>query len=244
MVMTERMQDALNIPMWHEETDKCGYRGFLENLVHDNLWNTKNTLNKYAKAHQPGDAGLQDAIARSDLLAKRLQQFTKSHNQARSIAWWRSTAGMVEVASQMRHLVALPSTARVIPMDDIRRRGGYATIRRVHLEGVPEVQSWWEFAAKQSNQIDRRPDLAKMEHQNESMAMTIPHPCVIKFAAIHAEIYEGYAYWWKVELYETCLIWMVDTATTSLHALCMTIYQAKNFFMPNSCVGFGRSEQN
>jgi hypothetical protein len=39
-----------------------------------------------------------------------------------------------------------------------------------------------------------------------------------------------------VELYETCLIWMVDTATTSLHLLCMTIYQAKNFFVPNNCI--------
>jgi hypothetical protein len=169
----------------------------LENLVHNSLWNLKNILNKYAKAHRPGDAGLQDAIARSDLLAKHLQQFTKSHNRARSIAWWWSMAGMAEAALQIRHLVALPSTARVIPMDNIRRRGGYATIWRVRLEGVPEFQSWWEFAAKQSNQIDKRPDLAKMEHQNESMVVTIPHPCVIKFAAIHAEIHEGYAYWWN-----------------------------------------------
>jgi hypothetical protein len=162
--MIERMQDALNIPMWHEETDKRGYHGFLENLVHDSLWNTKNILNKYAKAHRPGDAGLQDTIARSYLLTKRLQPFTKSRNGARSIAWWRSTAEMAEAASQMRHLVALPSTARVIPVDDIRRRGGYATIRRVCLEEVLEFQSWWEFVAKQSNQIDRQPDLAKMEH--------------------------------------------------------------------------------
>jgi serine/threonine protein kinase len=36
-----------------------------------------------------------------------------------------------------------------------------------------------------------------MEHQNESMAVTIPHPGVIKFSAIHVEIYEGYAYWWN-----------------------------------------------
>jgi hypothetical protein len=56
--MTERMQDALNIPMWHEETDKHGYHDFLENLVNDSLWNTKNILNKYAKAHRPRDAGL------------------------------------------------------------------------------------------------------------------------------------------------------------------------------------------
>jgi hypothetical protein len=58
---------------------------------------------------------------------------------------------MAEAASQMRHLVALPSIARVIPVDNIRRRGGYATIRRVRLEEVPKFQSWWEFGAKQSN---------------------------------------------------------------------------------------------
>jgi hypothetical protein len=86
-----------------------------------------------------------------------------------------------------------------------------------------------------------------MEHQNKSMAVTIPHPGVIKFVAIHIEIYEGFAYWWDgrmVELYETCLIWMVDMATTSLHTLCMTIHQAKNFFMSNNCVGSGRSKQS
>jgi hypothetical protein len=51
MVMTERMHDAFNIPMWHEEMDKHGYHGFLESPMHDSLWNTKNILDKYAKAH-------------------------------------------------------------------------------------------------------------------------------------------------------------------------------------------------
>jgi serine/threonine protein kinase len=104
---------------------------------------------------------------------------------------------MEEATSQRRHLVALTPTAKVIPMDNIYRQGGYATIRRVCLEGVPELKTWWEFAAKQSNQIDKRNDLAKMEHQNESMAVTIPHAGVIRFAAIHAERYEGYVFKWN-----------------------------------------------
>ena len=106
-------------------------------------------------------------------------------------------AGMTEAALQMRHLVALSSIARVILVENICRRGGYATIWRVRLEEVPEFQSWWKFAAKHSNQINKQPDLAKMEHQNELMAMTIPHLGVIKFVAIHVEIYEEYAYWWN-----------------------------------------------
>jgi hypothetical protein len=36
-----------------------------------------------------------------------------------------------------------------------------------------------------------------MEHQNKSMAVTIPHTGVIRFATIHAERYEGYAFWWN-----------------------------------------------
>jgi hypothetical protein len=36
-----------------------------------------------------------------------------------------------------------------------------------------------------------------MEYLNESMAVRIPHVGVIRFFAIHAEEYEGYAFWWN-----------------------------------------------
>ena len=62
---------------------------------------------------------------------------------------------MVEATSQRRHLVALPPTAKVIPIDNIRRQGGYATIQRVRFEEVPEIKPWLEFVTKQSNQIDK-----------------------------------------------------------------------------------------
>ena len=96
---------------------------------------------------------------------------------------------MAKTPSQRHHLVALPPTAIVILVDNIHRQGGYATIRRVRLEGVPKFKLWWEFVAKKSNQINKRNDLAKMEHQNESMAVTILHVGVIRFAAIHTERY-------------------------------------------------------
>jgi hypothetical protein len=147
--------------------------------VHDSIWNVRNILTKYGKAHRPGDAAFTDVIATAYLFATRLKPFTKSCKRAKSIAWWTSLADMAEAASQRRHLVALPPTAKVIPVDNIHRQGGYATIRRVRLEGVLEFKPWWEFAAKQSNQIDKRNDLAKMEHQNESMAMMIPHAGII-----------------------------------------------------------------
>src|SRR5450759_2029981 len=191
MDMSQRVMRALHNDQWLEETRKTGFQKFLNNMVHDSIWNIKNVLTKYGKAHRPGDVAFTDVIARADLFAVRLKPFTKNRNRAGSIAWWKFPAGVAEAASQRHHLVALPPTARVIPVDNIRRRGGYATIRRVRLEGVPEFQPWWEFAAKQSIQIDTRPDLAKLEHQNKSMAVTIPHAGVIRFSAIHAEKYEG-----------------------------------------------------
>ena len=60
-----------------------------------------------------------------------------------------------------------------------------------------EFKPWWEFAAKQSNQIDKQNDLAKEEYHNISMAMTIPYASVIQFATIHVERYKGYAFWWN-----------------------------------------------
>jgi hypothetical protein len=124
------------------------YQKFLDNVVHDSIWNVKNILTKYGKAHRPGDVAFTDVIAIADLFATHLKPFTKSRNRAKSIAWRMSLAGMEEAASQRRHLVALPPTAKVVPVDNIRRQGGYATIWKVRLEGVPEFKTWWEFAAK------------------------------------------------------------------------------------------------
>jgi hypothetical protein len=39
--------------------------------------------------------------------------------------------GMAEEASQRPHLIALTPIARVLPLDNIYRRGGYATVRKV-----------------------------------------------------------------------------------------------------------------
>ena len=94
----------------------------------------------------------------------------------------------------MAHLIAIPPTARVFQCDDVVKRGGYATIRKVCIERAAGIERHWELAAKLSNNWQRRPDLAKIEHQNESMAVTIPHPGVIRFVAIHPNKYEGYAY--------------------------------------------------
>jgi hypothetical protein len=132
--MTQRVMDALHNDKWMEETQKSGYQKFLDNVVHDSIWNVKNILTKCGKAHRPGDTAFTDVIATIDLFATRLKPFTKSHNRAKSITWWTSPTGMEEVASQRRHLVALPPTAKVIPMDNICRQGRYVTIWRVRLE--------------------------------------------------------------------------------------------------------------
>src|SRR5665811_53036 len=195
--MKQRIMEALHNEQWMEETHKSGYQKFLEKVAHDSLWNIRNVLTKYGREHRPGDVAFANVIARADFFASCLRPYTKSRNRARSIPWWTSQAGLAQENSMRRHLVVLPPTAIVVPVDNMPRRGGYATIRRVRLEGVSEFPAWWEFAAKQSIQIDSHPTIARLEHQNESMAVTIPHAGVIRFVAVHAQRYEGYAFWWN-----------------------------------------------
>jgi hypothetical protein len=60
--------------------------------------------------------------------------------------------GIAEEASQRRHLIALPDMARIIALDNHHRRGGYATIRKVRIEGALRIEAFWEFATKMFNQ--------------------------------------------------------------------------------------------
>jgi hypothetical protein len=49
-------------------------------------------------------------------------------------------------------MIALSTIAKITPVDRIKSKGGYATIRRVRINRVLEIQLWWEFVAKRSNQ--------------------------------------------------------------------------------------------
>ncbi|MBE3102861.1 MAG: hypothetical protein IMZ40_01335 [Bacilli bacterium] len=195
--MKQMLLNALNVRDWWEETEKNGFNKCLDNKVHDALWNSKVILTKYGRQYRPNDAGFEEVVLKADLFRSRCAPFAKSHNRIGSIAWWKSNDGVAEDQRNRRHLIALPDTARVISVDNKTMQGGYATIRKVRIEGCPGILPHWEFAAKKSNHYRSRPELAKLEHQNESMAVRIAHPGVIRFAVVHATSYEGYAYWWN-----------------------------------------------
>ena len=197
MEMSQVMMDALHVPEWITETKKKGYLKFLDARAHDALWNAKNLLAKYGRQHRTGDEAFNDVLLKADLFVSQMRPFAKNRNRRGSMEWWNSEEGRQEDHVRMAHLIALPATARVVNVDNVARRGGYATISRVRIEGAPGIEPFWEFAAKLSNQWQTRPDLAIVEHQNESLAVRIPHPGVIRFVAIHAEKHEGYAYWWN-----------------------------------------------
>jgi hypothetical protein len=61
-----------------DETHKSGYMKFLENMVHDSIWNAKNILNSHWKKHQAGEEDLKDVIVRVDLFIERLRLVTMS----------------------------------------------------------------------------------------------------------------------------------------------------------------------
>ena len=162
-------------------TKKGGRSKFVDARVHNSLWNAPNILAKYRREHRAGDDAFNDVVLKADIFVAQMRPFAKSKNRRGSIGWWSSDQGRREDHARMAHLIAIPPTALVFQCDDIVKRGRYATIRKVRIEGAPGIEQHWELAAKLSNNWQRRPDLAKIEHQNESMAVTIPHPDVIRF---------------------------------------------------------------
>jgi hypothetical protein len=154
-------------------------------------------LEKYWRKERESDEAFEHVIMKADLFTKRCKPFGKRQNRAGSIGWWMSKPGMEQAQNTRRLLIALPETATVIPVNNKIMRGGYATIRRVRIEGCAEIHPSWEFAAKMSLQEGQRPAFAKMEHNTESMAVRIPHAGVIRFFAVHSKKNEGYSFWWN-----------------------------------------------
>ena len=151
------MLNALNVPQWQYETKKRGFNKCLENKVHDALWNADVVLGKYGKQHRANDEAFEQVILRVQLFIGRCAPFAKRRNRRGSLGWWTSDEGLAELDRGRRHLIALPDTARVIPQDGLIMRGGYATIRRVRIEGCSGISPSWEFAAKISNHHATQP---------------------------------------------------------------------------------------
>ena len=146
------MLQALHLPRWIAETEKRGFRRFLDQRVYDSLWNAKNVLAKYDKDHRASDdSSFQQVILKADLFIGLMRPFAKSTNRKGSIGWWNSSAGRIEEDSRRHHLIALPEIANVIELERRTLRGGYATIKRVRIERAPGIERHWEFAAKFSH---------------------------------------------------------------------------------------------
>ena len=195
--MWQRFMDVAAAPEWQEENYKSGFDQVLKNKVHDSLWNAKDILTRYGKHHREGDEAFEEVIRRAELFVGQCAPFASTRNREGKITWWQTKEGKVQFMEGSRHLIPLPETAEVIRIDNKVIKGGYATIRRVKIRGCPGIPEYWEFAAKLSNMHATQPHLAKIEHQNESMAVRIGHDGVIHFIAVHARRNEGYAFWWN-----------------------------------------------
>jgi len=195
--MTQRMLDTFSVLEWIDEMQKRDFTQFVGNRVHDALWNGKDVLGRYGKQHRANGPAFEEVILKVDLFNSRMAPFSKSRNKKGSLDWWSSAEGLAELHNRARYVIALPSWACMIAVDDKVMKGGYATIQRVRIEGCNLIPTHWKFAAKKSNHHNSNPQIAMMEYQNESMAVRIPHAGVIRFAAMHAVESEGYSYWWN-----------------------------------------------
>jgi len=94
-------------------------------------------------------------------------------------------------------MVPIDGTAIIVQVDKSVHKGGHGSITRVRFLNVPVFPPYMEFACKVSNQIEKRPALAKLEHLVECMALRIKHLGIIRFVATHTLLYKGFAYWWN-----------------------------------------------
>ena len=108
--------------------------------MHDLLWNAPNILAKYGREHRAGDDAFNDVLLKADLFVAQMRPFAKSRNRRGSIGWWSSDQGRQEDHARMAHLIAIPPTAWVFQCDNVVKRGGYATIRKVRIEGAAGIE--------------------------------------------------------------------------------------------------------
>ena len=196
--MELRIMDALAASEWDDDRQKKGYSQFVASRAHDALWNARDITAKFAREHMAGDDAFNDVVLKAELFQKLMQPMGSRRHRRASISWWDSPIGMeTEMALRRQSLIVISNTAIVRPLDTKVLRGGYATIKRVRIEGAINISPVWEFAAKRPLNHDIRPDLARVDHNNESLAVRIPHPGVIRFVAIHHKDYEGYMHWWN-----------------------------------------------
>ena len=195
--MKQFFLDRLHVPQWQVEMEKRDFQEWLDCRVHDALWNAPGMLEKFGREKRPDDEAFQELLVKVDLFVKKCTPFANRRNRQGSIGWWNSHAGLEQRQSNNQYFIPLADTVWVISQDDEVMRGGYGTINRVRIEGCSQIPPFWEFAAKRSLNYMKNPELAKMEHFNEAMAMRIAHPGVIRFVAIHATKYEGYSFWWN-----------------------------------------------
>jgi hypothetical protein len=197
--MTRNMLQALQDGLWYREMEKRDFTKWLEWRVNDCLWNIQGVLTKYGKDHGllEDNTYIEEVMKKADDFVGLMKPYTLRRQRRQQIGWWRDVPGGFEELMKNKLVHALPATANVIEVEHTSLKGAYATVKRVRIEGAPGLEPHWEFAAKLSKQARTRPDLAKLEHQNETMAVRIEHPGVIRYVAIHASKYEGYAYWWN-----------------------------------------------
>ena len=196
--MEQKIMDLLMHPQWDAERQKPGYLHFVKQRAHDALWNARDVVLKYGREHRVGDEAFKDVISKADCFQRLMAPLSSRKHRRCSVQWWDSPIGReTEISLRNRNLIVLTDYAIVHYLDKKVQRGGYATIRRVRIEANPEIPPFWEFAEKRPLNWSMRPDLARVDHNNESLAIRIPHNGVIRFMAIHQREHVGYMYWWN-----------------------------------------------
>jgi hypothetical protein len=182
---------------WVAETEMRGYVRWHDDRVHDALHNAGPLVAKYAKLYRDGDESFIDVVNRAECFMNQMKCYSGRGKRRLNKKWWEGADGQAATRARETQLVPIDGDSGVVRVDDSEHRGGHGIITKVRFLNNPAFPAYWEFACKTSTLIVTRPEVAKLEHLVECMALRIKVNGIIRFVATDTKLYKGYAYWWN-----------------------------------------------
>lgn len=190
--MEMRMREALAGDEWEEDRAKFQFTKWMEDRAHDATWNLRQTMDKFVTRTPVAEGRMPTSEEELFVLVDWWSDMAKAHAKRRTKPLpWKAGSSSADAALNVRYI----STNAQVQQLDAPKQGGYGTIRRVRIVGDQFIPPSWELAGKTPRETNA--ELAKVQHNNEALAVKFHHFGIIKYFALHPRRNEGYTHWWN-----------------------------------------------
>ena len=182
----ELIDRVIGTDKWRNERMKSGYVRWVEDRIHDAMWNPTGLAERFAK---------EEAIINSAEYVETKAKLRQWHEDTRR---WKSRGGnyLSPIQQKFRgdQLVYLAETADVQYLGD-SFTGGYGVVRKCHIQNDPSFPRLMMLASKTAHQMPTSQKTALFNA--EALAVRSPHRGCIKWVAVHHTREEGFTLWWN-----------------------------------------------